>query len=102
MKRIISVLIILMMVTVMVSCGDDDLIGSWIVKDQASMASVMVTFTDEKMDLFGMEVAYETKNNQIVIAFMGQEQKIDYKVKGDVLTLEVEGQALEFERVKEK
>lgn len=105
MKRVLSLILIMMLVLALVACGGDDLIGKWEAKDVKDMEdiglSLTVEFTENQMKMMGIDLDYEVKGDNIILNFMGQEQEIAYKVSGDTLTLTVDGVSQEFKRVDE-
>lgn len=102
MRRILSLLLVLVLVLSFVSCGKDDIIGVWEAKDTADLGmSITVEFTEDKMEMMGISMDYELDGDTIILNFMGEETEMEYKVKGDTLTLTVDGDAQEFVKVKD-
>lgn len=102
MKRILSLVVLFALVLSLVACGGDDLVGKWEVKDDMGLGITMVLeFTKDQIDMFGMKVDYKVKGNTIIVEAEGEEGEMEYKIDGDTLTLTVEGESMELTRVKE-
>lgn len=87
MKKVLSLLLVMMLVFSLVACGDDDLIGKW--EDEDGM---QYEFTKDQMKVAGMSVDYSVDGNKMTISFMGEEETGLFKVKGDELYMYEDGQ----------
>lgn len=102
MKKVLSLVLILVLVLSFVSCGKNTLEGVWEAKDDLELGlSITVEFTEDTMDMMGIVMDYTVKGDTLMLDFMGEEIEMEYDIDGDVLTLTVEGEAQEFTRVEE-
>ncbi len=102
MKKVISLVLILVLVLSMVACGSKELVGKWEVADDMGLGiSMVLEFTEDQIDMFGMKVDYKVKGNTIIVEAEGEEGEMEYKIDGDTLTLTVDGESMELKRVDE-
>ena len=110
MKRIVSIVIVIVMVLSLVACGGNDLVGKWqMVMSEEDMEAgaalgieLSITFTEDTMEMMGMTFDYKIKNGQIMVKLFGEEEEaMDFDIKGDKLILTADGEAQEFVRVKD-
>ncbi|MEA1975483.1 MAG: hypothetical protein U9N10_08040 [Bacillota bacterium] len=115
MKRIISIVILIVMILSLVACGGNDLIGKWeMVYDKEEEGDfgltvddlgidLSITFTEDTMEMMGMSFDYKIKNGKIMVKLFGEEEEaMEFDIKGDKMILtSSDGEAQEFIRVKE-
>ena len=90
MKKLLGLMMIGVLVFTMVACSNaDDLIGTWQFEDNDELVELgldfTITFTEDTMEMMGVKVNYEVKDNEIVV--QGETETVEFKVKGDKLTL---------------
>lgn len=81
MKRVLSLVLIMVIVFTMVSCGKS-IVGVW--EDEYGD---QVEFTKDEILVDGMTMEYEIDGDEIIMTFMGEEQRVNFKVDGDELRL---------------
>lgn len=106
MKKIFTSLLVFVLVLSLVACGGkNELIGTWKVEDNQELESMgldlRITFTEDTMEMMGMSFDYEIKGKILVLNMNGQEEKIEFEVNGDELTLIADGERQVLIRVKE-
>lgn len=103
MKRLISIVMILVIALSLVACGDNELVGKWLLDGSEEIGmEIIMEFTEDEMIFFGVGTPYEIKGNQIVITFDGEEEFAEFEVKGDTLTFSADGEEQTFTRVKDE
>jgi hypothetical protein len=80
------------------STGARALAGTW-EGDYITWSFTGNKFTQEVMGI-KTTVPYKIKGNSIYTEYLGAEVEMEFEIDGDTLTVDLEGFALEFERVK--
>jgi uncharacterized lipoprotein YehR (DUF1307 family) len=106
MKRILSIVIIVVIILSLVGCGGNDLLGTWKMDMSEETPDLgidlTIAFTEDKMEIMGMEFEYEVKGDKILVDMFGEgEEEMQFKVNGDKLTLTTDGEEQILNRVKE-
>lgn len=102
MRRVLGIVLIVMLLLSLVSCGNNDLIGKWRLEGTEELGmELIMEFTEDEMIFFGVGTPYEVKGNSIVVEMDGVKETIDFKVDGDQLTFSAEGEEQIFIRVEE-
>jgi hypothetical protein len=90
------------------SSGADKLIGNWEYKEPTSGMSIILTITKDKLSFSvaglgdeAVDYTYVDEDTLKVKSADGaEEEEVSYTLKGDVLTLDMEGEMVEFTKVK--
>lgn len=85
-KMIIS----LIMVLILFSCGQKSIIGQWN-PEGLDIEDVLLEFTKEDMIILGVPIPYTLEGNTIVISDGELDERIDFTFEEDVLILLADG-----------
>lgn len=111
MKKVLSlVLVVIMLSAVLVSCGGNDIIGTWEAEEEG--LTIQLKFEEDgkgSMSTMGisMDMTWSVDGDKLTASasFMGETEDLfkdaEFKVDGDTLTITVEGEAQEFTRVED-
>ncbi|MBI9013026.1 MAG: hypothetical protein JEZ08_12410 [Clostridiales bacterium] len=103
MKRIVSLLLIVMIIMSFVACGNDDLYGTWRLDGAEDIGiEILMTITEDQMEILGMPFDYSIKGNKIIIKNEEGDEEIGFKVSGEILTFTSGDEVQTFTRVEEK
>ncbi len=108
MKKALALLLVFAsLAIVMVSCGGDDIIGTW----EGKQDGITMTFTFEedgkgKVETSGvaMDMTWEIKDGKLnaSMSFMGQTQEMfkgaEFEVDGNELTITADGESVTFKK----
>lgn len=103
MKKMKSVLAMVMVVaslcTLLVGCGggsgsgSDALVGTWVMSESGISVDLMTLNKDGTGTMLGdtLEIKWSATDKEITLEMDGQKESTAYTLKGDELTLEIEG-----------
>lgn len=116
MKKILSVLCVLVLTVMLTACGKETIVGKYTVVEMSSGGQTM---SAETLKSLGMTIELEVKEDKTAFLSMmgegieltyddkaftgkdeetGEEKSIPYKLDGKKLTLEIEGEKIVFQK----
>ena len=88
MKKTVSILLLLVMIFTLVACnGNKELVGKWNLNEAELVGmEIIMTITDDQLEVLGEFYDYKVKGDKIVVENDGQEVEVAFEVDGDTLT----------------
>jgi uncharacterized lipoprotein YehR (DUF1307 family) len=103
MKKLMSLLLLLLLVLSLVACSSESIVGEWNpegVEELEGFEEALMVITDTEMIILGAAIPYTLDGNKITITTEGSEETINYSFDGDKLILSAGGETQTFIRVK--
>lgn len=96
MKKFFALLIVFLVTFSLVGCSDkNELIGTWQSSDYGP-----VIFTEDTFTIYNVTVNYELDGSTIILSDNeGETSRLEYKISGNTLTLDGDGEVVDFERI---
>lgn len=101
MKRVVALLLVMVIAFSLVACKDDELIGSWELKNDSEEGMTgLYIFDEETLTIDGMTFDYRVKGSKLYIAFNDDnEEKWSYEIVNELLVIQTKEQVVELKKV---
>lgn len=86
-KRVLCLALVCLMLMTMLAGCKRKLVGEWQVEEGNVTVTVLKLEKDGTGEFMGVDIEWKKKGKFLVIKANGEEEQLEYKIKGDTMTL---------------